>query len=274
MGAHCETKTDPGLQITHLDFITAPPGGIQLNTENAHYELQVTYNNPLKTPVDSMAAMGIFFEDSDFMRPFWSLPDHAGASCMVNSPDSKCRLQNAAKKGHDYPMWQTDYAPTLPDPRVVELTTNAGPMDFYIDPSIAPHSATYMYNLFTHGAIDGTKIWFYGKDWVLSVAAPADKAPAFKDKIEPAKKWLRCLPLEPSAPKAHTLYALSLAHDGETPDNGFGGFSIVLDKAPHMDKHYCVFGRLIPNAQTIKTLHTIENNFGPEKYWVISGKQI
>jgi cyclophilin family peptidyl-prolyl cis-trans isomerase len=274
MAARCETKTNPGLLITHLDFITAPKEGIKLSPEDAHYEMQVTYNNPLDKPVDSMAAMGIFFQDDDFARPFWSLPDHAGASCMVNSSASKFRLQTAKKKGQLFPTYQTDYAPPLTEPKVVEVTTNCGPLDLYIDPTNAPHSATYMYNILTKGVEDGTRIWFYEKDFVMSFSGAIDKAPAYKDKIQKVVPAMRCLPLEPSPLNSNNLYALSLAHDPDVTDNGFGAFSIVLKKAPQLDKHFAVFGHLIPNAKTMKTMNAIEDKFHEHKCWIVSAKEI
>ena len=274
MSAHCNTKTEPGLQITHLDFITAPKSGILLNPDGAHYELQVSYNNTLATAVDSMAAMGIFFQDDDFARPLWALPDHAGASCSIKAPAAAARLAAGLKKGLFYPVYQADYAATLTEPKVVELTTNAGPLDFYIDPTTAPHSATYMYKMLTTEAINGSRIWAYQKDFILGIAAPTDKAPQYKEQISKVAPLMRCLPLEPSPLHANNLYSLSLGHDNNSPDSGFGGFSILLRKSPQLDRQYAVFGHVIPNAQTLKTMSAMEKSFAENKFYIISGKEM
>jgi cyclophilin family peptidyl-prolyl cis-trans isomerase len=234
----------------------------------------VTYNNTLDTAVDSMAAMGIFFQDDDFARPLWSLPDHAGASCSVKSPSPSARLAATMKRGLLYPVYQADYASSLTEPKVIELTTNAGPIDLYIDPASAPHAATYMHKMFTTDAINGSRIWAYQKDFLLGIAAPTDKAPQYKDQIPKVAPLMRSLPLEPSPLNANNLYALSLSHETSAPDSGFGGFSILLKKSPQLDKHYAVFGHIIPNAQTLKTMHAIEASFDEHKYYIVSGKEI
>jgi cyclophilin family peptidyl-prolyl cis-trans isomerase len=131
-----------------------------------------------------------------------------------------------------------------------------------------------MYNILTKGVEDGTRIWFYEKDFVMSFSGAIDKAPAYKDKIQKVVPAMRCLPLEPSPLNSNNLYALSLAHDPDVTDNGFGAFSIVLKKAPQLDKHFAVFGHLIPNAKTMKTMNAIEDKFHEHKCWIVSAKEI
>jgi len=194
---------------------------------------------------------------------------------MINSNLPKVAPSVKTKKSlHLYPMWQTDYAPALTEPKVVEVLTDAGAMDLLIDPTVAPHSATYMYTMLTNGSADGCRFWFHEKNYILSVSGAMDKMPQFHDKLAKTLPWMRCLPLEPSAANAHQLYALTLAHDAEATDNGFGAFSILLTKAPQLDKHFCCFGRMIPNAKSKKTLAAIEADFKDGKHWIISAKEI
>ncbi len=84
---HEQTKTEPGLEIQHIDYISSEAGILMPGL--VPYELEVTYDNTTGEPQDSMATTGLFFENPMFVRPDWVYAAHPGVvSCM---PNGKCK---------------------------------------------------------------------------------------------------------------------------------------------------------------------------------------
>ncbi len=146
----------------------------------------------------------------------------------------------AVKKTVDdiYPLYnkKTD-GPLLTAPKTVEMKTSAGNIHMVVDPAAAPINASQMYKLFKAGAFDGTKIVRYEPNFVLQTALASVKEDGTLSSHVTA--MLRRLPLEIEAQNSgkvlHKKFVLSMAH-GDDPNSAVTSFSILLGKAPHLDK--------------------------------------
>jgi len=191
------------------------------------------------------------------------IASHAGEGIVDTTPAdiAKIPLFDKRKDG-----------PLITKIKTLELQTNAGPITLSLNPSIAPISATYMYRLFSCGAFTGTPIHRYDPNFVIQINNAWEKAPGQPALPNDLRLKLRRLPLEVSSQKANELshhkYVLSLAHYDGGPDSAVGSFSILVGGAPHLDHQYTVFGKIVENATTLKTLAKIENDWAPNKYRV------
>lgn len=278
------TRTSPGLEIEHIDYLSSKEG-IPM-PGNATYELEVTYDNTTGEPQDSMSVAGIFFEDPTFARPEWTFKSTPMAvNCMVkNNCQAKLKpgvsMSTAPASGSStLPLFdKSKDGPLLTGRKTVELKTNAGPITIELDPSVAPVTCTQMYKLFTTHAFDGTPFCNYSPSYVVQVALAEDKAeghPAISDKL---KQELRRVPLEipTTSPGAlrHRKGAISLARDPQQAENGSSSFSIMLADAPHLDRDYTSFGKIVENAATKKTLKNIADHWSNGKFWIESSRAL
>ncbi|MFN8555051.1 MAG: peptidylprolyl isomerase [Candidatus Obscuribacterales bacterium] len=215
----------------------------------------------------------------------------ADASAQLNALSGKSKADEACndlycgikpdapkevKKNVDetYPVFsaKTD-GPLLTAPKTVEMKTSAGTIRMVIDPAAAPINATQMYKLFTAGAFDGTSIVRYEHNFVLQTALAENKADGFKLNSPHITTMLRRLPLEVKAQQSgkvlHKKYVLSMAH-GDDPNSAVTSFSILLGSAPHLDQKYTIFGHVIDDAESIKTIHKIESEWQSKHPHIIS----
>src|SRR5277367_1398781 len=97
----CKTDTTRGLQIENIDYISSVKGIVV--PANSTYQTDITYDNPTGHPLDSMATMGAFFEDTDFARPKWIYEKDMGQFCGV-SAKTKRGSQATAPVGAPAPV--------------------------------------------------------------------------------------------------------------------------------------------------------------------------
>jgi cyclophilin family peptidyl-prolyl cis-trans isomerase len=278
------TKTSPGLEIQHIDYLSSKEG-IPMPSK-AKYELEVTYNNTTGEPQDSMSVAGIFFADTTFARPEWVFKSEPMAvNCMV---DNKCHSKekpamasapSPSSSGSELPLFNksTD-GPLVSGKKLVEVKTNAGPITIELDGTSAPVTSTQMYRLFTSHAFDGTTICNYSPYYLIQFALAEDKAqgqPALPDEL---KKELRRLPveipLETAGGLRHKKGAITLARQAQDREGGSSSFSIMLADAPHLDSDYTCFGKVVENASTKKTLKNIVDHWSSGKFWIVSSKAL
>ena len=81
-----KTDTRHGLEIRKIDYWSSKKG--VLLPAKSIYELEVTYKNNTGEPQDAMASAGLFFEDTNFVRPSWVFSGKDGYSCMVGANNS------------------------------------------------------------------------------------------------------------------------------------------------------------------------------------------
>jgi cyclophilin family peptidyl-prolyl cis-trans isomerase len=288
MTTTCVTKTTPGLQIMHLDFIT-PKGGVQLH-DTSQYEMEVTYNNPFKKAADSMASMGIYLEDSTFERPKWALADYrpendpwataekaseAQMSCAITDR-SKCttatssnteQVADASADPHrpdrkKLPMFDTSAdGPLLTKTQPVEIVTSRGSIDITLEPKLAPKTCTHLLNMMKGGFYKGTPFFDYQPNGFLVVAQTLEKHKGYRNLTEVQREKLRRLPLETCPEGKNEPLALGLCRDSDNTESATDSFCVVLEYAPHLDGHYAVFGHVVPDEKSMATLRNIESNF-------------
>jgi cyclophilin family peptidyl-prolyl cis-trans isomerase len=166
--------------------------------------------------------------------------------------------------------------PLLSQPKNLEIKTSSGNIHIVLEPSLAPINATQMYRLFHSGVFDGTLLSRYEPHFVLQTGL-ADTKAGMQTLTITRKAMLRNLPLEVACQAKgqglHKKFALSMAH-GDDPNSASSSFSILLGSAPHLDHKYTVFGHAGDDAETVKTLAKIEDDWAKTKPHIISVSEV
>lgn len=299
--SNVKTKTTGGLQIMSIENIISKEG--ILLPAGKHYELEAKYSNPTGQDQDSMVSHGLYIADNRFLPadlldetqlasegrfvPVLELTSTKdGVFCGVRNLEdrslSTVASAAAAKSPYDivppYPKFDpTKDGPLLKDERVLELDTSQGKLHIVLDPKLAPQHATQLYKLFKAGAFDGTGINRYEPNFVLQVDVADRKAagkPALSAEVQ---EMLRRLPLEVEAQSGggllHRRGCLSMARYDQ-PDTAVTSFSIMLGDAAHLDGKYTIFGRIIPDRQTLETLESLQKQFANEHPFISTVREI
>ena len=288
-----KTKTEGGLQLEHIENVISKEG-IPLSA-NQHYELEATYENPTGSAQDSMVALGIFFADDNFARPDWCMAGTNTAYCGIESARGESdravdtdertitRVASASSiTAHSdttsaYPLFDSSVdGPLLSEPKQFEVETTAGKLRLVLDPALAPKHATQLYRLFTNGVFDGTPICRFEPNFVLQTSTAETKSDG-GGMTEAQRQMLRRLPLEvesqSSVGRAHKKWVLSMAR-WDAEDSAVSSFSIMLGDAPHLDKKYTVFGRLVPDEVTIQTLDRIAHEWNNQPAHILNATEL
>jgi cyclophilin family peptidyl-prolyl cis-trans isomerase len=276
------TKTSGGLEIRHIDDIVSAEG-IQLPAAQ-NYKLEATYKNTTNSDQDSMIGLGIFVEDSKFVRPVWPVSEPIACapsnSCAKSGDGLYCGIRPTTAalpaepaKAKAYPMFDPKKdGPILSHPVQLELNTSAGPIHIELDPTLAPKHATQLFKLLTGGAYNGTPFYRCEPGFVLQTAVAEAKLAGKQNSLDGIRTQLRTLPLEASPRALHKKFVLSMAHETDDPNSAVSSFSIMLGDAPHLDQEYTVFGRVIADAATTRTLETIIQQFPKNHPWIVDTK--
>jgi cyclophilin family peptidyl-prolyl cis-trans isomerase len=151
--------------------------------------------------------------------------------------------------------------PVLGKDKRVVMQTSAGNIHMVLEPALAPDNATQMYRLFKSGVFDGTPFSRLEPNFVLQTAIAQTKDNGCPPMPERERKLLRRLPLEVDQQRdgkgLHRKWVLSMAHDNGDPNSAVTSFSILLGDAPHLDHNYTVFGRVLDDAETKRTIEKI-----------------
>jgi cyclophilin family peptidyl-prolyl cis-trans isomerase len=283
--ATCRTKVHPGLQIQDIDYI-ASTEGIPLPANN-NYEVDITYNNPTDKALDSMATLGIFYEDNDWAHPNWCYEKDQGQFCGVTSHPqgsaghatevSKAIAANAQTAPLSPPAGPPIFdtrkdGPLLKAPRNIKVETSAGNLTFTLEPAWAPKTATQIAKLLQNHAYDGTEIFRYEPGFIFQVSLAASKAPGCAPITSSAEALIRRIPLEVDQQFAkqinHKPGVLSMARsDNDTLDNTTS-FSILLGDSPHLDTKYTIFGKLSDDPENKATLEKMKAEWPKHPYIV------
>jgi cyclophilin family peptidyl-prolyl cis-trans isomerase len=288
------TINKTGLQIRDIDYINSKEG--ILLPQGCQYEIDISYNNTTGEPLDSMATMGVFYEDNEFARPKWVYDKNPAPFCgvslassaveeapIVNSGSlSATGAQSASSQtnnggasgGADVtPVFDTAKdGPLLTQPRKIRLQTSDGPLTLQLEPRWAPKTATQMAKLFQNHVFDGTEIPRYEPNFVVQISLAECKAPGFAPMTVSEKKLVRRIPLEVNQQLAgqikHVPGMLSMARqDNDTLDNTTS-FSILIADAPHLDTKYTIFGRLTDDPENQRTLDKMSRRWPKHPYIV------
>jgi peptidyl-prolyl cis-trans isomerase B (cyclophilin B) len=262
------------------------------------YQVEAHYNNTTGQPQDSMVVMGMFYEDNTFQRPDWFLTSKNEAFCGISEnkpaassaaagsttaqPAETTTASSTPSYSDRFPLFneKTD-GPLLTEAKRVELDTSEGKIHLELDPKLAPKHATQLYHLLTSGSFNGTPITRYEPNFVLQVALAETKSNGNgKDETVDINviPSLRRLPLEVSSQDngniSHTKWVLSMARYDEDTNSAVSSFSIILADSHHLDKKYTIFGRVIPDAVSVRTIDKITEKWRKEHPVIITAKSM
>jgi cyclophilin family peptidyl-prolyl cis-trans isomerase len=279
--AHAQTEVEKGLQIKDIDYISSKEG-IPLEAASS-YEVDVTYNNPTKLPLDSMATLGIFYEDNDWVHPNWAFEKDQGQFCGVRShanaatdSDKAASVAQPASTAPAPVLGQPPIfdpskdGPLLKSPKTFRIATSAGNLAFTLEPAWAPKTATQIARLFENHVYDGTEIYRYEPGFIFQVSLASNKGPGCAPSTASEEKLVRRIPLEVdqqfSRQINHQFGVLSMARqDNDTLDNTTS-FSILLGEAPHLDTKYTIFGKLTDAPENKATLEKMKAEWPKHPY--------
>lgn len=285
---HTQTKTSGGLEIKSIEPIYSEQGIVMPAGKN--YELTSIYENKTGEAQDSMVALGIFFADHKFARPNWAENSNSPKNLAFCGVDSKqCASGQSSATGQtstssksnavpSYPSFQVSAdGPLLTQAKYIELETSAGKIHLELDPSLARVHATQMYKLFKSGAFNGTSLIHFVPGSYMQIDSVENKIAGQAALPAEAKALLRRLPLEVESQfiglTKHDRYVLSMSR-WDDPDSAVSSFCIFLAAAPQLDKHYTVFGRVIPDTTTLATLDQIAKAWTNSHSWILGSKEI
>src|SRR3954471_20014708 len=118
--------------------------------------------------------------------------------------------------------------------------TNFGNMTFGLFPDVAPQHVEQIVRLAKAGGYDGARIFRIEPGFVAQIENfNSREIPLPKD----LQATIRKLPAEFSS-IPHMRGVLSMARFDD-PNSAESSFSLVLGKAPHLDQHYTVFGKIL-----------------------------
>jgi cyclophilin family peptidyl-prolyl cis-trans isomerase len=257
--ANSRSTTDHGLQIQNIDYISAKEG--IAFPAGYRYEIDIKYKNTTGQSLDSMATMGIFYEDNDFARPKWSYDK------VIGQQDGA----NRAPDADSTPIFATDRdGPLLARSKTIRLQTSDGNLSFTLRPDWAPKTATQMAKLFENHVYDGTEIPRYEPGFIFQISLAENKAPGQAPLSAAEKNLIRRIPLEVdqqfSKQIEHGAGMLTMARQENDALGNTTSFSICLGKAAHLDTKYTIFGKLTEDVENKRTLQNMIANWPTHPY--------
>lgn len=283
-----KTDTSKGLQIVSIGTISSEDG---IKLPKGQYELRATYENRTGEAVDSMVSHGIFFADTSFARPRWVLTGKTELFCGIKSaacplPASEPRTVMTSAPARSttdvippYPAFdQAKDGPLLTQTKRFEMETTAGPIRIELDPALAPAHATQVHKLLKLGAYEGTTFYRYEAGFVLQLSPVDVKAAGRSQLPAPAAAALRRMPLEVEVQTRgtarHEKWMLSMARY-DRDDTAVSSFCLMLGAAPHLDRKYTVFGRVITDAATVETVNRLAGTWSDSQLpWIVRVREL
>jgi len=142
-----------------------------------------------------------------------------------------------------------DLPPRLTNGRVI-LSTDFGDLVLALYPDVAPAHVRQILKLVRVGAYDGTHIFRVMPNFVVQVSEVRNRLTPLKPEQRAVVKPIKA---EFSKTLSHEKGVLSMAR-WEDPDSATSSFSILLNKAPHLDGKYTIFGRLESGGSVINRI--------------------
>ena len=146
-------------------------------------------------------------------------------------------------------------SPRLSDERLVFQTTK-GDIEMAFFPDVAPTTVAHILDLARRGLYTTNHFFRVDAGFVAQVADVASggrSAPLDAYQREIAR---RTLPGEFSDVK-HARGILSMGRHAD-PNSATSSFSILLGDAPHLDKEYAVFGKVISGEETLRAMEAVK----------------
>lgn len=125
---------------------------------------------------------------------------------------------------------------------VVVMKTSAGEMTFELWPDVAPKTVENFKKLIKEGFYDGTAFHRIVKGFMVQGGDPLTKDPSKESRYGTGGPGYSVK--AEFNDKAHERGVLSMARSAD-PDSAGSQFFICLGRAPHLDRQYTAFGKLI-----------------------------
>lgn len=145
----------------------------------------------------------------------------------------------------------TSQAPALGEDYMV-LYTDHGGIVLGLYPKVAPKHVAQLLKLARAGIYDGNHFHRIQKGFVAQVASAEHRQPKLTSE---QAALVAPIPDEFSELK-HERFTLSMAK-WPKPNSAKSSFSIVLGRAPHLDKKFTVFGRVVRGQQTVAKIEKL-----------------
>ncbi len=154
-----------------------------------------------------------------------------------------------------YPASEEVVAPVLSRERVV-LRTLAGDVVLALFPEVAPKHAAQFLRLARSGIFDSIHFYRVEPNFLVQVASAHERLnpllPEQKAIIEDIPGEFNRVP--------HREGILSMAREAEDPDSAQTSFSILLGEAPHLDRAYTVFGKVVSGMDVVREMVRVPRN--------------
>jgi peptidyl-prolyl cis-trans isomerase B (cyclophilin B) len=131
---------------------------------------------------------------------------------------------------------------------VAVIKTTAGEMVLQFWPDVAPNTVENFKKLARKGFFDGTAFHRIIKDFMIQGGDPNTKDPAKEDEYGKGGPGYRIK--GEVNDRLHEKGVISMAHSGH-PDTAGSQFFICLGRAPHLDKKYTAFGKVIKGEDVL-----------------------
>jgi peptidyl-prolyl cis-trans isomerase B (cyclophilin B) len=129
------------------------------------------------------------------------------------------------------------------------IKTSLGEIELAFYPERAPEHVRQFLRFAQLGLYDGTDFHRVAPGFVLQGGFLANRRPAVPEKYRNLMKPLKV----EFNDKLHERGTLSMAR-GEEPDSGMDSFFIVLDRQPHLDSQYTVFGWVTRGMEVVDAI--------------------
>ena len=140
-------------------------------------------------------------------------------------------------------------APRIGDERIV-LHTIGGDIVLGLYPDVAPETCAQLLKLVRLGVYDTTHFHRSEPNFVLQLSTPDFRAVPMtaeqRGAIHPIKAEFSAL--------RHVRGVLSMAREDNDINSGATSFSILLGTAPHLDRKYTIFGRVVQGMDVVDEL--------------------
>lgn len=141
-----------------------------------------------------------------------------------------------------------------PSRQRVIFDTDFGNLVFSLYPDTAPKHVAQFTRLVETGAYDSTHFFRVTPGFVLQLSDIHDR----KTRLTAAQMAVnQRLPAEFSSTMKHRAGSLSMAREPGDADSATSSFSILLDKAPHLDGKYTIFGELESGDSVLRKMLAI-----------------
>jgi len=144
----------------------------------------------------------------------------------------------------------------LSDERVVMSIAGYGEVVLAFYPNAAPVTVAHILDLFKNGCYDTNHIFRVDKGFVAQIQSVYQGAVRKEMSPECKKLSPQTVPGEFTAIR-HVRGILSMGRMAD-PDSGGSSFSMLLGKAPHLDRQYTVFGKIVEGLDVLAEIEKVE----------------